>query len=349
MRFNYSTLKESTKPYIIAELGSNHNGDMALAKKLIDAAKAAGADCVKFQSWTKDTIFSKEVYQSNYFLEDDYRQREDFSLEAIVEAFSVSESELLALKGYCDAEGIDFASTPFSKREADFLVDVLDAPFIKVASMDLSNTPFLIYLASKGKPIVLSTGLSTMSEVDDAIRTLERHGCSKIVLLHCVSIYPPEDHEVNLNNIDAYKMLYPYPVGFSDHTIGIVAPIMSMAKGISILEKHFTLDKEMFGWDHKVSANPEELRMICEAAGRGSKMMGTPYKVVFESEERLSAFRRSVVVTRDLPKGHILTEDDIDYKRPGDGIEPKHWERIIGRTLANSVVYDQKLRWEDLI
>ncbi len=347
--FNYNDLKSAKQPYVIAEIGSNHNGDIDLAKRLIDEAKMAGADCVKFQSWTKDTIFSKSVYESNYFLKDDYRQREDFSLESIVEAFSVSESELLTLKTYCDNVGIDFASTPFSKREADFLVEQLDAKFIKVASMDLSNIPFLRYLAKKGRPVVLSTGLSTLSEVDMAIRTLESCGCNEIVLLHCVSIYPPQDHEVNLNNIDAYQMLYKYPVGFSDHTIGLIAPIMAMAKGIKVLEKHFTLDKEMFGWDHKVSADPQELRMICEAAKRGAQMLGVPYKVVFESQERLSAFRRSIVVVRDLPAGYVLSESDIDYKRPGDGIAPSDWEHVIGRTLKCDVKSDQKLDWFDLV
>lgn len=348
MEFFYDKLS-ATRPYIIAELGSNHNGDMELARKLIDAAKEAGADCVKFQSWTKDTIFSKEVYEKNYFLKDDYRQREDFSLESIVEAFSVSEQELKTLKQYCDQVGIDFASTPFSKTEVDFLVNHLDVKFIKIASMDLSNTPFLRYIAQKGKPVVLSTGLSSMAEVDDAIRTLESHGCSNIVLLHCVSIYPPKDEEVNLNNIDSYKMLYPYPVGFSDHTIGVVAPIMAVAKGVSIIEKHFTLDKDMFGWDHKVSATPDELALICQAAQRGPSMLGSPYKVVFESQERLHAFRRSIVVTRDLSEGTILTEADLDYKRPGDGIAPKDWEHVVGRILKKPIKFDEKLKWEDLI
>lgn len=348
MTFNYKQIGPQNV-YIIAELGSNHNGDMDLARRMIDAAKNAGANCVKFQSWSKDTLFAKEVYEKNYFLKDDYRQREDFSLESIVEAFSISENELYEMKSYCDEVGIDFASTPFSKREVDFLVDTLQAKFIKVASMDLSNIPFLKYIASKGKPVVLSTGLSTMAEVDEAIRTLEVNGCSEIVLLHCVSIYPPQDAEVNLNNIDSYKTLYDYPVGFSDHTIGIIAPIMSLAKGVSLIEKHFTLDKDMFGWDHKVSANPEELKIICEAANRGPAMLGSNYKVVFESQERLSAFRRSIIITRDLEPGYVLLESDIDYKRPGDGIKPKHWNQVIGRTLRRPVKADQKLAWEDLV
>ena len=186
------------EPYIIAEIGANHNGDMELAKKLIDTAKQAGADCVKFQSWTKDSIFSRKTYDENRFLNDDYRQREDFNLESIVDEFSLSEKELLEIKSYCDEKSIDFASTPFSPREVDFLVDQLKAPFVKIASMDLNNYPFLEYIAKKGKPMVLSTGLSYLHEIDKAVQTIKNTGNNQLILLHCVSIYPPDDKDVNL-------------------------------------------------------------------------------------------------------------------------------------------------------
>jgi len=245
------------EPYIIAELGANHNGDMDLAKKLIMEAKKAGADCVKFQSWTKDSVFARQKYEQNYFLSDDYRDRGDTTLEKIVEEYSISEDELLKMKKFADQQGIDCTSTPFSKHEADFLVDVLDAPFIKVASMDLNNYPFLEYLAKKSKPIVLSTGLSELYEIDQAIRTIEEAGNIQISVLHCVSIYPPKDEQVNLNNIETLQKLYPnYPIGFSDHTLGIAIPLASVAKGACIIEKHFTLDKNMPGW----KADPYILR-----------------------------------------------------------------------------------------
>ncbi|EMS7736133.1 N-acetylneuraminate synthase family protein, partial [Vibrio cholerae] len=178
------TLKNHSQPYVIAELGSNHNGDMELARKLIIEAKNAGAHCVKFQSWSKDSIFARKKYEDNYFIADDYRDRTDYTLEEIVDAYSISENELLEMKKFCDEIGIDCSSTPFSKKEADFLVDVLNSPFIKVASMDLNNLPFLEYLAKKGKPMIISTGLSELYEIDRAVKIIESCGNKDICILH---------------------------------------------------------------------------------------------------------------------------------------------------------------------
>lgn len=345
--FKYEDICEYKKPYIIAEIGSNHNGDMELAKKMIDEAKRCGADCVKFQSWSKDTIFSEKVYQDNYFLRDDYRNRTDYTLKEIVDKYSIDRNDHFLLKEYCDKIGIEFNSTPFSKAEVDLLVDEIGVPFIKVASMDLNNIPFLTYIAKKGKPVVISTGLCGLSEVNDAVACLKKNGCEKIILLHCVSIYPPEDTMVNLNNIDMLRNTFGLKVGYSDHTIGVVAPILSMAKGVCIIEKHFTLDKNMVGWDHKVSANPEELSAICTAAESAYKMLGSYQKVVNENEERRNAFKRSIVAARDIGEGEIITEADIDFKRPGTGIEPKYYEMIIGRKAARNIKKDQILAKED--
>ena len=310
--FKYEDICEYKKPYIIAEIGSNHNGDMELAKKMIDEAKRCGADCVKFQSWSKDTIFSEKVYQDNYFLRDDYRNRTDYTLKEIVDKYSIDRNDHFLLKEYCDKIGIEFNSTPFSKAEVDLLVDEIGVPFIKVASMDLNNIPFLTYIAKKGKPVVISTGLCGLSEVNDAVTCLKKNGCEKIILLHCVSIYPPEDTMVNLNNIDMLRNTFGLKVGYSDHTIGVVAPILSMAKGVCIIEKHFTLDKNMVGWDHKVSANPEELSAICTAAESAYKMLGSYQKVVNENEERRNAFKRSIVAARDIEN----TCDSVEYVPP---------------------------------
>ena len=310
------------EPYIIAELGSNHNGDMELAKKLIIAAKEAGADCVKFQSWSKDTIFARKVYEDNYFLKDDYRNRTDYTLKEIVEEFSISEQELLDMKRFSDELGIDCTSTPFSKKEVDFVVERLNTPFIKVASMDLNNYPFLDYVAKKGLPVVLATGLSTLSEIDKAIQTIESIGNNNIVLLHCVSLYPPEDNQVNLNNIETLRTAYPYPVGFSDHTLGFSIPLAAVAKGACLIEKHFTLDKKMFGWDHAISADYEEMGIIARESKRIQKSLGTYRIVVKENEERIKAFRRSIVAARKIRKGEVFTGDMLDFKRPAEGMPP---------------------------
>lgn len=338
------------KPYIIAELGSNHNGNMELAKKLIVEAKEAGADCVKFQSWSKDSVFARKKYEENFFLNDDYRNRTDYTLEQIVEKYSISEEELLDMKKFADEVGIDCTSTPFSKKEADFLVEVLDAPFIKVASMDLNNYPFLKYLAKKGKPIVLSTGLSELYEIDKAIKTIESTGNRQIVILHCVSTYPPKDEDVNLNRITSLMKIYPdYPIGFSDHTIGTVVPVAAMALGACIIEKHFTLDKNMEGWDHKVSATKDEMKVIVEGAARIHKALGSFRIAATESDERRREFRRSIVLARDMKKGEIIKPEDIDFKRPGTGLEPGMADFVIGRTINKDLKYDHILSKADLV
>lgn len=337
------------KPYIIAELGSNHNGDMELAKKMIHEAKKAGAHCVKFQSWSKETIFSRKKYEDNFFLKDDYRERKDFSLEQIVEAFSISEEQLLQMKSYADNLGIDCTSTPFSENEVDFLVDQFKTPFIKVASMDLNNYPFLEYIAKKQLPIVLSTGLSTLAEIDNAINVIEKAGNNQVILLHCVSLYPPDDKQVNLNNIETLQKLYPYPIGFSDHTLGTTIPIASVAKGACIIEKHFTLDKDMFGWDHKVSANPDELKTIVEESNRLYNALGSHRIQAVEDVERRSEFRRSIVTKRELTAGEVIKPEDIDFKRPGTGIKPSEAKYVIGRTVKELLRQDDIINWNDLV
>lgn len=344
MKFN--EVKEFTRPYIIAEIGANHNGDMDLAKKMIDKAKECGADCVKFQSWDKHSEDSKIVYQNNYFLNDDYRNRTDTTLEEITDKYHISPEQHYMLRDYCKEKGISFASTPFCNKEVDLLCD-LNVDFIKVASMDLNNLPFLKYIAEKRKPVVLSTGLGGLNDIVEAVDTLKKNGCPQIILLHCVSIYPPKDEQVNLNNIDMLRTVFNIPIGYSDHTIGVIAPIMSIAKGVCIIEKHFTLDKNMEGWDHKVSANPEELKEICDAAKCGYKMLGSYCKIINEDEERRQAFQRSIVTTRAIKKGHIFSEDDLTAKRPGTGIAPKYVNFIIGKTARRDITEDEIVKMED--
>lgn len=344
--FQYKSITNESS-YIIAEIGSNHNGNMELAFKLIDEAARCGADCVKFQSWSKDTIFSKKTYDDNYFLADDYRNRTDYTLKEIVEEYSIDFKQHYLLKEYCDKAGIEFNSTPFSCAEADLLVDELDVPFIKIASMDLNNLPFLKYIAGKKKPVALSTGLGSLADIDNAVCCLERNGCDEIVLLHCTSIYPPEDEQVNLNNIDMLRDTFGYPAGYSDHTLGTVAPIMAIAKGACIIEKHFTLDKNMTGWDHKVSADSVDLEIIVNAARRGSKMLGHRRKYIVESQERRDAFQRSIVAARDIPKDKIIEITDLDYKRPGTGIAPKYFTFIVGKRAKRDIKYDEIIKMED--
>jgi len=351
MRINLTSKKtvyNYCDPYIIAELGSNHNGDMDLAKKLILAAKESGADCVKFQSWSKSTLFSKKKYEDNYFIADDYRDRDDYSLEEIVDAYAISADELSQMKKFSDEVGIDCTSTPFSKDEADFLVDVLESPFIKVASMDVNNYPFLSYLAKKDKPIILSTGLSELHEIDKAVRTIEQSGNNKIVILHCVAVYPPEDNQVNLNNIETLQMLYPdYPIGFSDHTLGTSIPCAAVAKGACVIEKHFTLDKKMEGWDHKVSANPEDMKELVNDAHRIHLALGSHRIQQIEDQEQVLEFRRSIISAKEIEKGEVITEDMLVFKRPGTGLQPGDSMYIIGKKAKRKIGCDEIIGFDD--
>lgn len=342
-------VKNFGTPYIIAELGANHNGDMDLAKKLILKAKEAGCNCVKFQSWSKNTIFSKKVYEDNYFLNDDYRNRNDYTLEQIVEAFSVSEQELYSMKLFCDEVGIDFTSTPTSKKEVNFLVERCNAPFIKVASMDLNNYSFLEYIATKNIPIVLATGLSELYEIDKAVKTIENAGNHNISILHCVSVYPPAMNDVNLKNIEMLRSNYPeYPIGFSDHTLGTEISMAAVALGACIIEKHFTLDKNMFGWDHKVSADFEEMKTIVQGAHNINIALGTSRRVLGQKElSQRDAFRRSIVASRDIPQGKTIKQDDLDVKRPGTGIEPQYLNMIVGKVAKRDIGYDELIQMED--
>lgn len=216
--------------------------------------------------------------------------------------------------------------------------------------MDLNNHPFLEYLAVKGKPIVISTGLSELHEIDEAISIIESTGNKQIIILHCVSTYPPEDKEVNLNNIKTLMNCYPeYPVGFSDHTLGTAIPIAAVALGACLIEKHFTLDKNMEGWDHKVSATPDEMTDLIGNSNRVVDALGSYRISAPESDEKKAEFRRSIVLTEALSKGTVLQLKHFDYKRPGTGITPAMTNYIVGRVLKSDVPFDHILQLEDLV
>lgn len=323
--------------YVIAEIGANHNGDMELARETIRAAKAAGADAAKFQSW--DTgLFARGFYDDNPGLEEQ------------VAAYAVAGDEMRALAEYCAEVGIDFASTPFSKREMAEL-DALSPPFIKIASMDLNNDHLLRAAAETGRSIVLSTGFAQIGEIEHAISTLESTGHTDTTLLHCIALYPPPgDDYVNLRNIEMLRDTFGYPVGFSDHTKGIEVTLAAIALGATVIEKHFTLDKEMDGWDHAVSADPDELSIITSAARRIPSALGSRRRVVSEAERKQGlVMRRSIVAAHPLAAGHVLRAEDLDYRRPGTGITPNDAGRVIGHALTRDLKADELLSESDLI
>jgi sialic acid synthase SpsE len=345
----YNKIKSNSKPYIVAEIGSNHNGDMDLAKKLILSAKHCGADAAKFQSWTPASLIAKEEYDKNQSYDDGDGGKKHFgSLKEMVEKYYLREEQHHELKEYCDAIGIDFCSTPFSNEEADFLYK-LDVPFFKIASMDINNHELLRHVSQYGKPTILSTGMATLGEISEAVDTIERQGNRDIVILHCVSVYPPKLNDINLKNILMLQKAFNYPIGFSDHTIGVSVPLASVALGSCLIEKHFTLDKKMDGWDHEISADPTEMEQLVMGCQNIQSALGRYNRIVSEEEEAKKAkFRRSIVTNKALAKGHVLDIDDITYKRPGNGIQPNEVKYVIGRTVVRDINEDELLTWEHL-
>lgn len=336
------------EPYLIAEIGANHNGDLELARKMIDAAKACGADAAKFQSWTPSSLIAREEYERNQNY-DDSPKKHFGSLKEMVEKYYLREDQHRELKVYCDEIGIDFCSTPFSHAEADLLND-MSVPYHKVASMDINNLDLLRHISRSQKPVLLSTGMATLAEIEQAVLTIEGEGNSNIVLLHCISIYPPAYEDIHLRNIIMLQQTFGYPVGFSDHTIGFSIPLATVALGCCLIEKHFTLDKNLPGWDHEISSDPNEFSLIVNESRNIARAMGNFRRQVCPAElEKKHKFRRSLVSTKRLEQGHVISDADLTCKRPGTGIAPDEKRFVIGRTVARALEVDELVRWGDLI
>src|SRR5271166_5589817 len=333
-------------PYIVAEVGSNHNGDMNLCRRMIDAAAAAGAQAVKFQSWTDTSLIAEEEYARNTEYSD--KKKHFGSLREMVIAYRLTAEQHREAHAHCQARGIAFCSTPFSTEEVD-LLEKLGVPFFKIASMDVVHLPLLKYVARKQRPVVISTGMATLAEIEQAVETVRAEGNEQIVLLHCVSIYPPEYDTVHLRNMATLQQAFGVPVGFSDHTLGTAIPLAAIALGACMIEKHFTLEQDLEGWDHAISANPEQLKTIVEEGRHIVTALGDSERTVSAAEiEKRKKFRRSLVTTRQLQRGHVLTEADLDAKRPGTGIRPDEIAYALGRRLASDMIADQVLNWSHL-
>lgn len=332
--------------YIIAEIGANHNGDIELAKKMIDEAKKRGADCVKFQSWQPNSIASKKEYNDNINYTDS-KKKHFGSLKEMVDKYFLSFDEHKILMDYCEKINIDFSSSPFTNEEVDLLVS-LNVPFLKVASMDIVYYDLLRKIGSTGLPVILSTGMATLGEIEKAIEILTNSGAKNIILLHCISIYPPKNEDIRLKNIKMLNDTFDLEVGFSDHSFGIEIPLAAVALGAIIIEKHFTIDKDLPGWDHEISADPIELEKICTGAENIYQALGDSKRIVNEDEKlKRSKFRRSIVYSDSFLKGHIITEDDLIGKRPGNGVPIQNKEFYVGRKLTKNVINDELLNPKD--
>jgi N,N'-diacetyllegionaminate synthase len=333
-------------PYVIAEIGANHNGDMGLCKELIFAAKEAGADAVKFQSWSETSLIAESEYRRNEVYNDPHKHFG--SLRDMVRAYQLTPEQHHEAASFCDDAGIDFLSSAFCKEEVDLLVS-LEVPAIKIASMDLAHPELLRAVAATGIPPILSTGMGTMAEIAAAVDTLRAAGAEELAVLHCVSIYPVQPELLNVRNVPAIAAAFECPVGFSDHSAGFGAAVAAVALGACIIEKHFTLDRTMQGWDHDVSVEPHELAVLCTELRTAHDALGRTSRVVSQAElKKRESFRRSVVLRGALPAGHVLQAADLDYKRPGTGIPPTDAPHLVGRTLTVDLPHDHLVQWSEV-
>jgi N,N'-diacetyllegionaminate synthase len=329
--------------YVIAEAGANHNRDMGVARELIDVAVDAGADAVKFQTYSGDRIYSRKTPRFEYL-----KDLTDKAPHELLEEIALPRDWQPKLADYARGKGIDFFSTPFD-HEAVAELDALDVPVMKVASFEIVDLPLIRAVAATGRPVIISTGMANMAEIEDAVTAAREGGAAAIGLMQCTSIYPAPARLANLDAMATMRAAFGVPVGLSDHTTGIAVPIAAAALGAAFVEKHFTLDRTMEGPDHPFALEPAELKAMVagireahEAHGDGTKRGPAPE----ERKEMYTNARRSLVVTRDLPAGTVLEPQMLTTKRPGFGIPPKHLELVLGRPLKTDVEEDEILTWE---
>ena len=334
--------KKLYKPYIIAEAGVNHEGSMELAKRLCDEAKEGGADAIKFQTYKADTIASKD--SPAYW--DTTKEPTKSQYELFKKHDSFWKDEMQELKAYCDEIGIEFMSTPFDVESATFLNDMMDV--FKISSSDLTNKPFIEYMCDFKKPIILSTGASSLAEIAEAVSWIEKKG-NPLALLHCVLNYPTPDKNANLGMIVDLKTRFPDKIiGYSDHTLPNDMKVCEIATllGSVIIEKHFTHDKSIPGNDHYHAMDKEDLRHFRSNLGRTFEILGSFKVEALEDEEpaRKNA-RRSLVASRDIPKGKVIEKEDLTFKRPAHGVSPKYIDEIVGKKALRDIDEDVVIEW----
>jgi N,N'-diacetyllegionaminate synthase len=314
--------------FIIAEAGVNHNGDINLAKQLIDVAAEAGVDAVKFQTWKTELLVTKEALQAEYQTKNTNIQESQYDM---LKRLELSYDEFRELKKYCDDKSILFLSTPDEFESADFLSELQD--IFKIGSGELTNIPYLRHIGEMNKKVILSTGMGTLGEIEKALMTLINAGTKKenITLLHATTMYPTPMNEVNLNAMLTIKNAFNINVGYSDHTMGIEVPIAAVALGAKIIEKHYTLLRSMDGPDHKASLEPEELKAMVQAIRNIEKALGNGEKLPQNSEkENLKIVRKSIIASKKIDKGDVFSENNLTVKRVGYGLSSSLWDDIIG-------------------
>lgn len=325
--------------FIIAEAGVNHNGDINLAKRLVDVAVEAGADAVKFQTWKTELLVTKEAVQAQYQVENTNISESQFDM---LKKLELSYKNFEELKYYCDNKEIIFLSTADEIQSADFLCGLQD--IFKIGSGEINNLPYLRHIGALKKEIILSTGMAKLGEIEDAINILVASGTckEKITVLHANTMYPTPMADVNLRSMLTIGQAFDCQFGYSDHTLGIEVPIAAVAMGASCIEKHFTLDKNMEGPDHKASLDPQELTNMVKAIRNIEQALGNAIKKPSPSEQpNIAIARKSLVSACDISKGELFTTDNLSIKRPGNGISPMRWDEIIGTVALRDYREDE--------
>lgn len=326
------------KCLIIAEAGVNHNGDVNLAYKLCDAAKEAGADVVKFQTWKTEAIITQNVDQAEYQQENTGISESQFDM---LKKLELTQDEFRKVKEHCDSIGITFASTADEAESLDFLVN-LGIPFIKIGSGEIGNVSYLRYMGSKKMPVILSTGMSSLADIDISLQALREGGATDITLLHCTTSYPCAFENVNLNAMNTLREAFKLPVGYSDHTLGNTVAIAAVAMGAKVIEKHFTLDKNMKGPDHKASSNPEEFATLVREIRNIENAMGNGKKEATQVEKEISkVILKRIVAKKPIREGQVITEADICVKRNDVGLACNKWDIVIGTKARKDYVVDE--------
>lgn len=326
------------KCLIIAEAGVNHNGRLDLALKLCDATKEAGADVVKFQTWKTENLLTRNVEQAEYQVLNTGKQESQFEM---LKKLELSYDDFRRIKRHCDEIGILFSSTADEPESLDFLVE-LGIPFIKVGSGDIGNVPYLRYIGNKGLPVILSTGMSTLADVDISINALKEGGATDITLLHCTTNYPCPYEEANLRAMLTLRDAFCLSVGYSDHTIGREVAVSAVALGATVVEKHFTLDCQMDGPDHAASTEPQDFAALVQAIRTVEACMGTGVKEPSSTEKKISkVVTKRIVARKPINKGELLTEENICVKRNDKGMLARQWDLVVGRVATKDYLIDE--------
>ncbi|MDB9357946.1 N-acetylneuraminate synthase [Nodularia spumigena] len=335
-----------SRAYLIAEIGVNHNGDVDLAKQMIDAAKKAGADAVKFQTFSADSLVSLETPKVNYQKNTTSPDETHYDMIRRLELDHQAHYELF---NYCTEKSIDFLSTPYDVDSAQFLLK-LGVKLFKTASADIVDLPLQRYIASTGNPTIVATGMAGLGEIEQVVDLYEEVGNPNLVLLHCVSNYPCSDQSLNLRAMNTLAQAFSLPVGFSDHSEGFLAAVIAVSMGAKVIEKHFTLDKAMSGPDHRASSTPEEFAQLVQNVRRAEVMLGSPRKTC-QSEERQMATvsRKSIVLARSMQVGEEIAPSDIRMMRPGTGLGAILIPKVIGQKVRKDLSVGHQLTWADLV